>query len=143
MNTHTDVGRLQPEQAFPRLAEFEDGSLDLGPFDHTAHVYVVWALLEECSVIDAIQRFTRGLRQIVRIHDIKGKYHETLSCFLILEIAERKSRGGYECWSEFAKANADLLTGCRALLHRHYSPLRLESPLARRQFLLPDRTFAS
>ena len=133
---------LPVEPVFPTLAEFENGTLDLGSFDHTAHLYIAWTLLEECPVLDAMQRFTRALRQVVRIHGIKGKYHETLSCFLIVIIAERKCRGAYQDFDGFANANSDLLTGSKALLHEYYSPLRLASPLAKRQFLLPDRVAA-
>ena len=143
MTAHRSEKPLQGEPIFATLAEFEDGILDIGSFDHTAHLYIAWTLLEECPVLEAMQRFTCALRQIVRIHGIKGKYHETLSCFLIVLIAERKSRGAYQDFDEFANANSDLLTGSKALLHEYYSPLRLASPLAKRQFLLPDRVTAS
>ena len=50
-----------PLMRYPSLAEFENGDLDPNTFTHAAHVYVTWQLLDECALLDAIQRFAAAL----------------------------------------------------------------------------------
>jgi hypothetical protein len=48
-------------------------------------------------------------------------------------------RAGDGAWMKFAEANADLLSNGRGLLEDWYRPETLDSPLARRTFVWPDR----
>jgi hypothetical protein len=54
-------------------------------------------------------------------------------------IAERRALQGRQDWLSFSRANPDLLIKSGELLKSYYSKERLQLPLARRQFLLPDR----
>ena len=138
-----DTCATRDDVLFPSIADFENGTLDAAAFDHAAHVYVAWQLLNECSLADAIHRFTGGLRRLTVALGITDKYHETISWFFIVLIAERKSMAAdAQGFSQFAADNADLLTHSKQLLANHYSTDRLWSPLARQQFLLPDKVVA-
>jgi len=126
--------------AMPALvAGFEAGKIDADEFDHTAHVRLAWEYLQSTSLTDTLQRFTAGLRRLTARLGVPGKYHETVTGFLLLLIAERCQASGGSDWTRFRAANPDLFGNVRGLLLRHYTPERLDSPLARRQFLLPDR----
>ena len=127
------------QAGYPSLAEFESAALDPEKFDHEAHVHIAWLLLDEEQLPEATQRFTDALRRLTSRFGIEGKYHETISCFFMALIAERKSHQAHSGWAAFAAENPDLLVKSEELLDRYYSRERLWSPLARQQFLLPDR----
>ena len=127
-----------PAPRFPTVAEFERGEVDAEAFGHEAHVYVAWELINQCSLTEAIQRFTDALRQLTKALGQEAKYHETISWFFMIRTAERHAELGVTDWDTFAAANPDLLTNSKSMLDRHYSGERLWSPLAKRQFLLPD-----
>jgi hypothetical protein len=42
-------------------------------------------------------------------------------------------------WEDFSAANPDLIRDWAGFVRRLYSPELLRSPLARREFVLPDR----
>lgn len=131
---------MSPEKAgFPTLEAFESGTLDPRAFDHPAHVYIAWKLLEEHSLARATGKFLASLKQLTVKLGVESKYHETISCFYMVLIAERRCSRPGRTWTEFAANNPDLLGPSVELLKQHYSRDRLWSDLARRQFLLPDR----
>ena len=124
------------------IAAFESGRLDAESFDHEAHVYLAWLYLERFPVIAALQRYAQGLRALTEKLGIPGKYHETITCFYLLKIAERRDESPGD-WSAFRKRNADLLArGESSVLHRFYSRETLASERARNAFILPDRLAA-
>lgn len=129
--------------SFPSVSEFESLTLDPEAFCHEAHVYVAWQLLQESEAPLAAERFTSALRRLVHKHGIDGKYHETISWFYVLLIAERQANQQHADWDAFAQANPDLTGSSLALLETYYSTERLWSRLARRQFLLPDRAIGT
>ncbi|MEZ5285360.1 MAG: hypothetical protein R2712_11260 [Vicinamibacterales bacterium] len=88
----------------------------------------------------ALGRFCEALQAFARAQGADGLYHETISVAFMLIINERLSRTGRDAaWDAFASANADLLTWKPSLLDRYYTRQTLDSPLARRVFVMPDR----
>ena len=67
-----------------------------------------------------------------------GKYHDTITWFYMLLIAERHKSD--EDWEDFRSANTDLFE--RDLLTRYYTRECLASEDARTRFVLPDRIAA-
>jgi hypothetical protein len=117
---------------------FEAAEVDADNFDHEAHVYVGWLYLERYSLADAISRFTSALQRLTAKLGVANKYHETISWFFMIMIAERRQTGDSESWADFRRKNKDLFCG-RELLQRFYSEQCLLSSSARRSFVLPDR----
>ena len=67
-------------------------------------------------------------------------YHETMTWAYMLVINERVARSGKEMgWAEFSQTHADLFDHSNTVLHRYYRRETLESPLARKTFLMPER----
>ena len=120
------------------IGRFESGDVAAEEFTHTAHVYVAWLYLTETTLPDAIERYSSALKRLTHKLGVEGKYHETITWFYLIVIAERMSRDGVTGWADFAANNADLLADGAPLLTRSYSTKRLGSRLARRQFVLPD-----
>ena len=124
----------------PGVAEFERGDIDPQLFDHAAHVYVAWSYLRGLPLAEAISRFTAALRRLTARFGAEQKYHETITWFFMILVAERRSGASGEDWSVFAAENPDLLGDAGRQLRRFYSPARLSSSVARQRFLLPDRS---
>jgi hypothetical protein len=133
----------RPVDFAAEIRAFEAGDVDPRNFGHEAHVHLAWAYLQLFPTATAIERFTGALRSLTARLGIAGKYHETISWFFMLAIAERISdppacrRPGD--WDSFKRHNRDLLEDGGTLLRRHYSQSRLDSAQARQRFLLPDR----
>jgi len=115
----------------------ESGAIDLETFDHEAHVYAAWLYLGRYDVDEALLRFGRALSRLASRAGAADKYHATITGFFMLLVAERMQPG--QGWVGFRDDNSDLFGEARSLLDHHYSSDRLASPLARAQFVLPDR----
>jgi hypothetical protein len=122
------------------LAAFEAGTLPEGSFHHRDHVRAAWLLLREESPAAALGRFSAALKRFAAARGKTRLYHETITWAYVLLINERVQRGSRPLgWEDFASANPDLLTWRPSVLDRYYTPETLESDLARRAFVLPDR----
>lgn len=121
------------------IADFEAADFDPERFTHEAHVYVAWCYLRENTLCEAIARFSAALKRVTGKFGLESKYHETITWFFMIVVAERLGTTTTDGWHAFRAENADLVTDSKTLLARHYSRERLSSPLARRLFLLPDR----
>ena len=117
------------------IEEFERGDVDAEQFDHEAHVFVAWAYLQKYELQESIARFCKALRALTKKLGVESKYHETISWFFMILIAERKAAS--EDWQAFKRRNTDLFAA--PIISAYYSSELLESPLARTQFMMPDR----
>jgi len=122
------------------LEAFEAASLAPEAFHHRDHVRAAWLLLRQATPAEAMGRFGAALRQFARKVGQPGLYHETVTCAYLLLIHERMERGPEsEDFEAFAARNQDLLVWRPSILDRYYRPETLQSDLARRVFVLPDR----
>lgn len=124
--------------AGPSLDEFEQGAFNPETFSHSAHVFVAWCYLGRYELAESLQRFGAALRRFTASIGQSAKYHETVTWFFIMLVAERRIGPAASDWHRFVRDNPDLLQGAGPLLRRHYSQARLDSQRARQQFLLPD-----
>ena len=124
------------------IAALESGDLDAAAFDHEAHVYLGWQYVREYPLSEAIGRFTSALRRLTIKLGVPGKYHDTISWFYLLVIADRRDQAQDDSWSAFRRDNEDLFSRDDNVLARYYSKDLLRSDRARRTFVLPDRRAA-
>ncbi len=120
------------------VAAFENATLKPGEFGHEAHLLVAWHYLREQSLLDAIGRFTAAIKRLTRKLGVSSKYHETISWFYLIKVAERLKAAPDADWPAFKAANPDLFAWKPSLLEQYYSKALLESDTAKRMFLLPD-----
>lgn len=120
------------------LLEFERAEIDPDRFDHEAHVRVAWLLLEACSLLEGISRYSSALRRITKKFGIPRKYHETITWFFMIMIAERRTAFPGADWLQFKAQNPDLVNDAGNLIARYYSSDCLQSEAARKSFVLPD-----
>jgi len=121
------------------IDSFECGTINPELFDHEAHVFIAWTYLQQCDLKESIDRFCAALRRLTRKLGIESKYHETLSWFFMILIAERRSESGSNGWQTFKRDNADLFATHPSIVRDYYSEKRLGSSVARTQFVMPDR----
>jgi len=123
------------------IRRFEDGTLPSSELHHRDHVRLAWLYLNEEPLLAALARFTEGLKRFASRNGVEGLYHETITWAYLLLIHERKARAGAgETWEEFAARNPDLLTWKPSVLDGYYREETLASDLAKRVFVLPDRS---
>jgi hypothetical protein len=127
-----------PDREF--LEAFENGALCPGAFHHRDHVRLARLYLLRGEPLEALAKFSAGLRRFASAAGRSGLYHETITWAYLLLIRERMERGGPgRDFEEFEAANPDLATWRPSILASYYRKETLESDLARRVFLLPDR----
>ncbi len=124
------------------IATMESGEVDPATFDHEAHVYLGWQYVREFPLPEAIGRFTDALRRLTTKLGVPGKYHDTISWFYLLLIAERRATASEDSWFAFRRDNDDLFSRENSILERYYSKELLWSDRARRSFVLPDQQAA-
>jgi hypothetical protein len=117
---------------------FESATLET--FHHTDHVRVTWLYLRRLGLHGALAAVSEGLKRFASAHGQAAKYHATVSWLYVFVIHERMARAGATAgWEDFVVDNPDLMGDWGAFVRRFYSPELLRSPLARREFVLPDR----
>jgi hypothetical protein len=121
------------------LRSFEDCTLPNTAFHHRDHVRLGWLYLRQYPALEALARFTAGLKRFAAANGKPGLYHETITWAYLLLIHERMARSEAETWEDFAERNPDLLVWSPSVLDRYYEKETLGSELARRVFVLPDR----
>jgi len=122
------------------IAQFESGSLPPTAFQHADHVRMVFAYLRQYPVLEALERFSTALQCFATSQGKPNLYHQTITWAYLLLIHERIARAGQtQSWEEFSQANPDLLTWKNGILTRYYAEETLQSDLARRVFIFPDR----
>jgi hypothetical protein len=134
--------RLMNDDAF--LAGFENCTLSGAAFHHADHVRMAFLYLSRYSVLEAMQRFSAALARFAAANGKPERYNETITWALLLLIRERMARAeSRPSWLEFAQENADLLDWKDNILKKYYRDETLNSELAKRMFLFPDRAVRS
>ena len=131
------------DRRYPTLSQFEAGQIDAAAFDHRAHVNVAWQYLEHYSLHEAVRRYCDALQRLTQALGVAEKYNETVTWFFLILIAEKRNGMPGATWDEFCQANPELCNDGGKVLRRFYSSERLNSSLARRVFLVPDRPAAA
>ena len=124
---------------------FEQGRAPGESFHHADHIRVAFAYLSEYAVLEALRKFSYGLRRFAVAQGKPHLYHETITWAYLFLIRERMARADRpQTWEEFAAGNPDLLVwekNSGGILARYYAPETLASAGARAGFLMPDRVF--
>jgi hypothetical protein len=122
------------------VAGFEAATLPAASFSHVEHVRVAWWYLTQHPFPEALARFCEALRRFAAANGAVDRYHETITVAYVLLIAERLETMRGQPWPAFAAAHPELLVWKPSLLAQYYTEELLQSPRARRVFVMPDRT---
>lgn len=120
------------------VAAFEDRTFKADTFHHAEHVRVAYLYLQRYDLFETLARYRDGLKRLAAWAGFPQKYHETVTCALVVLINERMlARPDLERWDDFAAANPDLLTWKDGVFFDYYDTSVLDSPVARATFVLP------
>jgi hypothetical protein len=122
------------------LQRFLSTELPADQFHHAQHVRVAWMFVRRHGMPAALAEFTIAIKRFAEAKGAHGLYHETITWAFLLIISERLARNPADTWEAFAEANADLLAWKPSILERYYSKELLASELARKAFVMPDRS---
>jgi hypothetical protein len=126
------------------IQQFEEGTTPAETFHHADHVRLAFEYLCRYPPLEALEKFSAALKRFAAAQGKADRYHETITWAYLLLIRERLARAGRTpSWEEFAERNADLLTWKGGVLSTLYRQETLDSDLARRTFVLPDRACES
>ena len=133
--------RRAPELGDDELFEaFHEGTLSPEGFDHRQHVRLAWVCLRRRPLSRVLEGFRGGLERLADHAGQPGLYHQTITWTYLLLVAEAMERSGREAtWEDFTAAHPKLLAPPKELLASYYRPETLNSGLARRSFVFPDR----
>jgi len=121
------------------IEQFESCTLPNECFHHADHIKMAWLYLHRYGPIDALARFSQGLRRFAAAHGKANRYHETITWSYLFLIRERIERyGADQTWQQFADSNPDLFNWRESVLRLYYKDDTLNSDLARHTFLFPD-----
>jgi hypothetical protein len=122
------------------LSQLESCTLPEDHFHHADHLHAAWLYLTRFPTSEAIARFSQTLRSYATSLGKAGRYHETITWAFLLMVNERIQRSVPSAtWEQFVDENSDLFAWENSILLRYYQPETLNSALARRVFLMPDR----
>ena len=120
------------------LRALENCELPESDFGHAAHVRAGYLYLRQADFAEALVRIRRAIRNYAQHLGKPDRYHETITVAYVAliqqHICERGNGGG---WTTFARENGELFQP--GLLLRFYPQAQIESDLARKVFLLPNR----
>jgi hypothetical protein len=112
-----------------------------GEFTHLAHVRVARLYLQQLPLGEAIECFSADLRRYAKAQGAAAKFHQTVTVAFVLLIRARLAQAPEgESFEAFLARNPDL--GGSQCLKAFYSEAALASPLAKRDFVFPDRVAA-
>jgi len=125
------------------LTDFEALNLAPGSFHHAEHVRLAFAYLRRYDLFESMSRYRVGLKRFATHAGAPGKYHETVTCALMILIHERMAAdSSADDWAAFAHANGDLMEWKGGAFFDYYDVDVLDSNLARKTFVLPRRALA-
>jgi hypothetical protein len=123
-----------------RIARFESGHTSTETFHHADHVRLAFEYLRRYTAIEALDKFSTALQRFAAAQGKADRYHETITWAYLLLIRERMAHAKCtQTWEQFAQQNPDVLMWRPSLLERYYRRQALDSDLARKTFIFPDR----
>ncbi|MFK8030871.1 MAG: hypothetical protein AB8G18_11620 [Gammaproteobacteria bacterium] len=126
-----------PEHELSELAQqFLASNLDAAAFGHTEHLCVAYDLLHHYDFLTATAHYVEGIKTLAASVGADDKFNMPITVAWLSVIAEKIAVTHAVSCDEFLQQNPDLFS--KDLLGSRYSQERLDSALARKQFLLPD-----
>lgn len=123
-----------------RIARCESGEISPDMFHHADHVRLAFEYLRRYTAIEALDKFSDALQRFAASQGKADRYHETITWAYLFLIRERMARvTSTQTWEQFAEQNPDLLVWRPSLLDHYYRKQTLDSGLARKTFIFPDR----
>jgi len=120
------------------IHQFEQKTLPLDEFNHRGHLRLAWLYLQKYSLQLAIKKITKGIEAFAVSLGANDKFHHTLTEAIVRIMYRRCQKGEVKTFEKFLQTNPDLVNNIIDLVHIYYSNDRLNSEIAKREFVFPD-----
>lgn len=120
------------------LAALEGCTLPADAFRHRDHLRAAWFYLERMPFGAALDQMRATLRRYATSLGQPGRYHETVTVAYMSLVQTHRELKPAADWENFMARNPELFAP--GLLGTYYDRATLESPLARRVFMLEPRS---
>jgi hypothetical protein len=115
--------------------QFEAHDIAPNTFRHIDHISVAYEMLHKYSFLKTSTKYAEAIKSMAIKAGAPQKFNLTITLAFLSIIAERLHTTEHNNFEEFIARNEDLMD--RKVLEKWYSAERLNSDLARTQFLLP------
>lgn len=123
----------------PTVLAFEHATLDPRTFHHRDHLYVAFCYLRALPLEEALARYVRHLRHLTTALGHPEKFHATITWAYLLLLHAAMDRSPGATFAQLLLDHPELADHRAGALHDHYDRAQLDSPEARRYFVLPTR----
>ena len=117
----------------------EQSALHPEVFSHEAHLRWGWLLLENNDLEEAIDKACNQLRHYTKHLGASDKYNETVTIAAMRAIYHFRLKSDANNFRDFISGAPRLKTSFRELMDSHYSENIFKSPIAKNQYLEPDK----
>ena len=114
-------------------------NFERGKLEQFHHVRMAFEYLFRYPALEALGRFSDVLRRFAAAQGKPHLYHETITWAYVLIIRKRMAQSANQEWDEFPRNNPDLFVWKKGILSCYYSEEVLNSDLARKVFIFPDK----
>jgi hypothetical protein len=115
--------------------QFEAHDIPPNTFRHIDHISVAYEMLHKYSFLTTSTKYAEAVKSMAIKAGEPQKFNLTITLAFLSIIAERVHTTEHNNFEEYIARNEDLMD--RKVLEKWYSTERLQSDLARTQFLLP------
>jgi len=113
------------------LDGFETGTLPNAAFRHRDHLRLTWLYLRRDGPELGAEHILDGIRRFASIHGAADRFHLTLTRFWIRLVQHlMEAFPTSDSFDDLLAAFPPVMD--KAIVYRHYSPVQLSSPTARR-----------
>ena len=123
--------------------QFENLKLDPVHFNHVGHLRICWLYLHQYELQTAINHTCNGIQSYATSLGATGKFHRTITEFLVRLINSRINGSANDCFDVFLEQNRDLVDDAQQILTMHYSKSILAGDAARVNYIQPDLIHSS
>ncbi|MBV1911668.1 MAG: hypothetical protein KUG78_20415 [Kangiellaceae bacterium] len=121
------------------ISEFEAMTLEPQYFSHRGHIRISWLYLNQFNFDLACEKIEFGINRYATSLGAKDKFHCTLTRVLVVLIYGRMKKSSHKSWQNFIINNSDLVNNAQELISEYYSEELINSELARKLFVKPDK----
>ena len=114
---------------------FEAGEIDANEFGHADHIRAAWEMLGCYSFIEAASRYCTSIENLATAAGAPDKFNLTVTLAFLSLIAEKMEAAPESDFDAFYRDHPELTN---QVLRRWYTDQRLQTPLARKIFLMPE-----
>lgn len=120
------------------LKQFENQTLAPTYFNHAGHLRLAWLYLNENKLEVAVNKVTNGISSYATSLGATDKFQHTFTEAIVRIMGKRLEAGQFSDLPSFLSSNKDLVEDIWAVVGQYYSKDKLNSDIAKSEYVEPD-----